>query len=153
MSTTKVTEILTSLEETGRLTAPAVVDLARSPNSPLHDFFEWDDTVAAELHRQAQARTLIRSIKIRVETKTIHFTVPAFVSDPEIAGYVSIKRLAGDEDRARDVVVAEFSRAASALNRAKAISEVLGVGAEVKALHHAVQALSERVEGSRIENS
>jgi hypothetical protein len=39
-----------------------VVDSARDPESPLHCHFEWDDAVAAEKHREEQARGLIRSI-------------------------------------------------------------------------------------------
>jgi hypothetical protein len=42
----------------------AVVDAARSKASPLHPHFEWDDAVAAEKHREVQARQLIRAIRI-----------------------------------------------------------------------------------------
>lgn len=46
----------------GRLTPEAVVADARSPNSPLHSFFEWDDSAAAQEHRLQQARGLIRTV-------------------------------------------------------------------------------------------
>lgn len=46
----------------GELTAQDVLDDARNPNSPLHSFFEWNDSAAAEAHRLAQARGLIRSV-------------------------------------------------------------------------------------------
>lgn len=46
----------------GELTPEDVVKDARRNNSPLHRFFEWNDTKAAEQHRLAQARGLIRAV-------------------------------------------------------------------------------------------
>lgn len=46
----------------GELTPEDVLADARGHNSPLHSFFEWDDTAAAHQHRLAQARGLIRSV-------------------------------------------------------------------------------------------
>lgn len=51
-------------DEHGRLTAQLVVDEASDPESLLHSHFEWDDEVAAEQHRLAQARKLIRKVRI-----------------------------------------------------------------------------------------
>lgn len=51
----------------GELTPQAVVDAARDPDHPLHRCFLWDDTEAAERYRQAQARTLIYSVRVRTE--------------------------------------------------------------------------------------
>lgn len=46
----------------GELTPQDVVSDARNPNSPLHSFFEWDDSEAAEQYRLGQARGLIRAV-------------------------------------------------------------------------------------------
>lgn len=46
----------------GEITPQDVLDDARNDNSPLHSFFEWSDSAAAEQHRLAQARGLIRSV-------------------------------------------------------------------------------------------
>jgi hypothetical protein len=48
----------------GILTPDIVVNEARPADSPLHNRFEWDDSIAAEAHRRAQAQELIRSIKV-----------------------------------------------------------------------------------------
>lgn len=48
----------------GAITAPLVVDEARPTDALLHPAFEWNDLVAAEQHRQHQARNLIRSVQI-----------------------------------------------------------------------------------------
>jgi len=46
----------------GELTPKDILDDARHDNSPLHSFFEWSDTEAAEQYRLQQARGLIRSV-------------------------------------------------------------------------------------------
>ena len=49
--------------------AAVVLNDAAKKRSPLHDYFEWDDTVAAYKHRMEQARYLMRAIEIVVEIK------------------------------------------------------------------------------------
>lgn len=63
----------------GALTAPVVVDEARPEESPLHPYFEWDDSVAAEEHRKEQARHLLRAIVVKVERPEIREPVRAYV--------------------------------------------------------------------------
>jgi hypothetical protein len=46
----------------GELTPQDVLADAKHDNSPLHSFFEWDDSEAAEQYRLQQARGLIRSV-------------------------------------------------------------------------------------------
>jgi hypothetical protein len=48
----------------GRLTPKDVVDTARAEQHPLHQHFEWDDSVAGELYRVDQARNIIRVIRV-----------------------------------------------------------------------------------------
>lgn len=55
---------LGKIKADGPLTAAAVVLRAKDPRSPLHRFFEWNDTFAAAQHRQAQAQTLVRHVAI-----------------------------------------------------------------------------------------
>lgn len=63
MTDPTIIELLHALEDSsGRLTAEAVVQEATSVASPLHGYFEWDDTVAAQAHRLNQARALIRVV-------------------------------------------------------------------------------------------
>ena len=46
----------------GEITPEDVVNDARSDNSPLHSFFNWDDSSAAQQFRLGQARGLIRAV-------------------------------------------------------------------------------------------
>lgn len=49
-------------QQKGELTPQDVLADAKNPNSPLHSFFEWSDTAAAEQYRLQQARGLIRAV-------------------------------------------------------------------------------------------
>lgn len=51
-------------ERHGRLTPAIIVDESRAEDAPLHNRFEWDDTVAAEQYRFLQAARIIRSVRI-----------------------------------------------------------------------------------------
>jgi len=46
------------------VTVEAVIKEAESSSSPLHSYFEWDDSVAAREWRKVQARMLIQSFTI-----------------------------------------------------------------------------------------
>ena len=53
------------LEKLGEdITASGVVALARKKSSAMHDYFEWDDSIAGEKYRESQARTLIKMLKV-----------------------------------------------------------------------------------------
>lgn len=56
-------------EEYGELTPTIVVDSARPDNSPMHKLFTWDDAVAGELHRQNEARFILRNLRIEYTRK------------------------------------------------------------------------------------
>lgn len=48
----------------GNITPPAVVEAAKSPTSPLHSHFQWNDDKAAHEYRLWQARQLIAVVII-----------------------------------------------------------------------------------------
>lgn len=48
----------------GKLTPLVVIDDAKATHSPLHQYFEWNDSVAGERFRVIQARELIASVYI-----------------------------------------------------------------------------------------
>ena len=66
----------------GKLEPEAVLTHARSANSILHGYFEWDDAVAAEQHRLSQAGDLIRAVQVDVTRSNIAAPklIRAFVS-------------------------------------------------------------------------
>jgi hypothetical protein len=134
MTMAEVADALRRLEqENGDLNPSDVVDSARDPTSPMHDFFEWDDTIAAEQWRMSQARLLIRRVKIQVLVRDIPMDVMRYVRNPEEPGrYSDIVRIRTDEDRSRRVVIDEMSRVAKAAKRARAVAAVLGTTEQVE---------------------
>lgn len=131
----------------GRLTPDLLIEAARDPESVLHPRFEWDDSVAAVEYRRAQARALIRTVRIEFRTETLSFSAPAFVREPGLGrapGYISTGRLRNDEDQAREAVVAEFARASAALRRAQEVAAALGLSSAIAEIEGQIVKLTER---------
>lgn len=91
----------------GGLTAENVVGSARSKKSPLHDFFEWSDSVAAERYRLEQARHLMRCVIVMYDDGAVKTDEPirafiAFESQPESlrddGRYVAMHRILTDAE-------------------------------------------------------
>lgn len=133
----------------GHLPPDQVVESARHPLSPLHDYFEWDDAKAGDAYRLQQARALIRSVRIEVRSGTSTVVAPLFVRNPDLPpkqqGYVTIARLVKSEDSARAAVLAEFGRVAAALERAKAVAAAVGLVEEIDALLASVSLVQARL--------
>ena len=91
------TEMLNMAEGSGQITAAEVVDRARNKNSPLHDYFEWDDKKAGNACRIEQARVLIRTVKVEYWFETRVVKTVAFARDPNKprseAGYASVIKM------------------------------------------------------------
>lgn len=60
-------EELQKIAEIGQLTPESIVNTARDISNPLHECFEWEDSLAAENWRKQQARILINVIKVKVK--------------------------------------------------------------------------------------
>lgn len=93
----------------GDLKPGLVVEEARPEESPIHEAFEWDDSEAARLHRENQARRLMNRIDVvlnvngnKVETRGF---INVFVnrdgeeSSPEEAAEMVEARRAGAADK------------------------------------------------------
>ena len=88
--------------EVDTLSPDEVIEKAKSSSSPLHDYFMWDDDVAAEMYRKTQARHMLRSIHIvRQEddepARAFH-PVTIKVNEHEERGYVTLNRVLSEED-------------------------------------------------------
>jgi hypothetical protein len=132
----------------GRLTPDQVIAAARDKNSPLHSHFTWNMRKAHRERLIEQARELIAMVKVEVTTTYFSAMAPAYVRDPRSGpkeqGYISIARLRNDADAAREAVVTEFARAASALARAKHVAMALGLSDHIEEVRQQILSLSER---------
>jgi hypothetical protein len=129
---------LHQLEREGRLLPGDVVDRARPPDSPLHQFFEWDESEAAEQYRRIQAARLIRSVKLEIKTTTITLAVPAYVRDPSLGTrpteYLSFARVQSDEEKQRALLIDEMKRVGYAMKRAKTLATAFGLSDRIVAI-------------------
>ena len=67
-----------SMAEQGDISERAIVDTARSDNSPLHRFFDWNDASAADRFRLHQAGMMLRSIRVRFTENDRARSAPAY---------------------------------------------------------------------------
>jgi len=86
-------------EKRGSLVPKVVVEEAKPPRHPLHDRFEWDDSVAGKRYREGQAAELIRSVMVTfpADNGEVHST-RAFVNVARPTGreYLPIAEVAED---------------------------------------------------------
>lgn len=107
-------EALRELEEIrvqggGILKAEQVVSAAADLHSPLHNYFEWDDTEAAAQWRLQQARTLIRNVVVIIPNHPKPVTAYVSMRDDrtqEGGGYRTLLDVMSNKDM-REKFVAE----------------------------------------------
>lgn len=95
-------QVCERLAQENRLTGKALVEESRPEDAPLHRYFEWDDTKAAELYRERQGRDLIAHLIIEPENvddeeKEVK-VVRAFYNVDETPEYHPIERILTNED-------------------------------------------------------
>ncbi|MCC8014662.1 MAG: hypothetical protein LIO87_05655 [Eubacterium sp.] len=91
-------EMCEKIAKTGELTPKRLLDANREEGTPLHNEFEWDDSIAAEAYREDQAAHIIRCIIIKPE-KNEATPTRAFVRVTESTGnYTHINVVLSDEE-------------------------------------------------------
>jgi hypothetical protein len=108
-------ELQRLFDRDGELSPEQVLAEAKPASSPLHGYFEWNNSAAAAQYRLSQARDLIRRCKVTVETAPeTTVRVRAFVNVPD-AGYKPVEQALASADR--DVVFQQCQREIAALRR------------------------------------
>ena len=120
------------------ITAEAVVEAARNKKSPLHDFFEWRDNVAAEEYRKAQARIMLASIDVVIDAEApqslmqgVDLEVNATVakafwnvhSNGEDRCYISLENAASNADHRRELLGYYLNRGAAYVESVRPFEE------------------------------
>lgn len=88
----------------GHITPLYILDDAKSINSPLHEYFDWDNQIAADKWRIEQAHYLLRSVNIVYETNDEEIETRAFVNitiignDHKDRFYTDIYRVLSDKE-------------------------------------------------------
>lgn len=86
------------IEKEKGLTAQTLLDANRAEGTPLHNEFEWNDSIAAEEYRLQQARHIINCLCIKTESKKEQ-TVRAFFKISDAESYENINVIISDEDK------------------------------------------------------
>ncbi|KKM26319.1 hypothetical protein LCGC14_1585990 [marine sediment metagenome] len=92
----------------GLITPRTVVDEAINELSPLHRYFQWDESKAANEYRLWQARELIAKVRIIYEDKKLdaYYNVKIRIDGKLQQGYASITKIISDSDL-RDQVIGQ----------------------------------------------
>ena len=96
-------EVCAALENSSvGLSPKTLLDASRDLNAPLHNEFEWDDSVAAEHYRESQAGAIIRNIYVvKAESNEESPKLRAFVnakSNTRPGTYHNVHAALEDED-------------------------------------------------------
>jgi hypothetical protein len=131
-------------QECSVITPVVVVEKAASPKSPLHNFFEWDNSVAAEQYRLWQARQLIAKVYIVPSDAPDSEPVRAFVNvyseedneelDGPDQGYVWTPGLDSKPNYKRQVIAYAEAQLQHWRRKFGAYKEFFGVVREIDAL-------------------
>lgn len=145
-----VARAIKALERDGRLTPDDVVEEASSPKSPLHQFFEWDNTVAAYKYRLEQARELIKTVTVVVhvshsETVKVPFYMRDAQKPAKVQGYVSMDELRNDPEAAKASLEYALAGIESMLSNAERIADALGLKGEIVKVRDRVKKLRRRI--------
>lgn len=116
-------------EENGRLEPQAVVQQASDPSSPLHDSFDWDDTLAARKYRLWQARQLIANVKVEFvgDNRQAYYNATVVIEDVPVRGYWSLDRVLSDEELHRQVLIEAVKEIETAHKKYDSLKELKGV--------------------------
>jgi len=125
-------------ENEGQVTPQVVLQDAAQETSPLHTFFTWDDTAAAQKYRLNEARYLLRSIHVVIEAQNTEHITRAFhrveiIDEPEDNHqqehqvervYVTAKTAFTNEDYRRQTIEAALRELESWRQRYKQYQEL-----------------------------
>lgn len=138
----------------GVVTPEAIVEAARDSAASLHSVFEWDDAIAAEAHRQEQARSLLRRLVVSYRRDDGSMSAPtryvvklqarpdedveddALQAATEPHVYIPIRRVMDDEVLRRKYVREAYLSAASWSRRYRDVEAFAKI-------HEAIAALGE----------
>lgn len=127
----KCYEEIRSLGE--EVTPEMIVNYARDDSTELHKCFQWDDSIAAENWRKYQARQVVLSLTVQVETKEHgdqHFRVMQNVDRV----YTPVTTIYRDKDQYARLLQEAKTQLAQFRKRYKALTELHEVIDEIDRL-------------------
>lgn len=122
------------IDKEGSVTPKRLVEVSKSKSAPLHNEFEWNNTLAAAKYREEQARQIIKNIVImevsegEAEPKHVKCWVNsdrAFVpTDEKLHRYVTIETAMSNYDWKENLIKTAKQDMASFIAKYKRLSEL-----------------------------
>ena len=134
-------EVCEALEKTVGLTAKTLLDASRPEDAPLHNEFEWNDSVAAEKYREDQARYIIRMLCIESEQKDTPPVRAFFTISPE-SPYENIQRIVSNPEKRTSLLEMAFAEFKAFEAKYKAVSEFTPVFVAFYSIKTEIQTMS-----------
>lgn len=134
---------LEALAQAGELTPARVLERASEARSALHSLFTWDNDRAAHLRRLDEARSVIMSVRVRLEARPDQppINVRAFVSLAEDrasgGGYRSITAVLSDPDQRAQLLRTAITELSAMQKKYSELSELTQVFAALDTLQRA----------------
>lgn len=130
-----VGETLERIEQRdGTVTKEAFLEESRPEDSPTHNMFEWDDTIAAEKYRLEQSRMIIADVVVTIERADEPKRVAGFVNvtygKNNKAEYNSMEIAMQDDVKRKAVLANAFDELRTFENKYSEYQELAGVFAE-----------------------
>ena len=121
-----IRRILEGMARRGKLNPHDVVREAEDPAHPLHNQFEWDDSIAAAKFRLAQAEQLIKRVKLKVRYETARFVIPLYVkSETNSPEYKSLSHAEFERGDAEATMATELARLRGNIERSRGVVAAL----------------------------
>lgn len=118
------------------VTAEILVQAATRNSSPIHENFEWDNTIAGHAHRLDQARSMMRSIVVYDETtegptppvRYLIAVVPkATTPEPSMKVYIPLREAMADPTRRLEVLMQSIRDLRAFQTKYRQLTELAGV--------------------------
>lgn len=120
--------VMDQLASEGRLTPAELVDVSRPEGAPLHDEFEWDDTIAAEKWREQTGRVMIASIQVVAEKDEKNPPVRAYFNiERKSAEYIPTEVIMSDDAKKERLLEIAMRELVSFRSKYIALAELAGV--------------------------
>ncbi|MBO5831573.1 MAG: hypothetical protein J6R01_08210 [Alistipes sp.] len=115
-------EVCEALEKTVGLTAKTLLEASRPEDAPLHNEFEWNDSIAAEKYREDQARYIIRMLCVASEEEDTPPVRAFFTVSPELP-YENIQRIVSNPEKRTSLLEMAFAEFKAFEAKYNAVSE------------------------------
>ena len=134
-------------ERGGQITPQEVVDAAEDIQSPIHDYFEWDDKIAGVKYRRYQARGLINHFIVEhtKHQKLFHSIEVPIVKD----GITKIERVYMTQEHVLSVADYRQQTLNYAIKQIKHWDEQYETFKELSRIHEAIETTMKELDAER----